>query len=402
MCSSNRPTILLREAVLALSRIDPSELTVDTVQDLLTTLLPLCGRLDGIATRLVGELEHASGGQVADRDGHLGPVSAVVRELSGTSAADAGRRVAVATALRQLPLVSEAVVDGRLGPQQAAHLSRLVGHIPADDLAFSEAGVLDTAAGLDPVATARLVRHWLASSCEPVLDAEDRCASSRRRLHLRHEPDGTVRGSFLLAAGDAEPVLTVLEALARRQGDADVRSAPQRRADALVDICDTALRTGDLPTSGGQPCQVSIVVPVDWYAQHGTPRFPSLTCATAGFTGPLVRHRVETALCDSRKARVVLDHRGEVASLESLNGEITRTQRRAVAARDSTCTARGCTRPAAFCDVHHLVHREHGGATTLDNLASLCRRHHVQWHQGRLARHDLRLPRDGCPPPADT
>lgn len=382
----------LVDGVSRLAGLDPAELSVDAVQDLLTVLLPVAGRLAGVTGRLIGELEHASGGLVADTSGHLGPVSALVRELSRTSAADAGHQVAVATALRELPLVGQAVADGQLGPQQAAHLSRLVGHVHADELAMSEAGVVGTVAGLDPVATARLVRHWLASSCEPVLDAEDRCATSRRRLHLRHEADGSLRGSFLLPAGDAEPVLTVIEALARRQGDSDLRTAAHRRADALVDVCDQALRTGDLPDRGGQPCQVSIVISAEWYAQHGTSRFPSTTCATAAFTGPLTRDRVEAAVCDARKARVLLDWRGQVASLESFSGDITRSQRKAVAARDITCTARDCTRPAAFCDVHHLVHREDGGETTVHNLVCLCRRHHVLWHQRLLTFEDLRLP----------
>jgi hypothetical protein len=63
-----------------------------------------------------------------------------------------------------------------------------------------------------------------------------------------------------------------------------------------------------------------------------------------------------------------------------------------VSTRDRHCVAKGCTRPPAFCDVHHLEHRVHGGATSVENLALLCRRHHVLWHRGALGRHDLHLP----------
>jgi hypothetical protein len=40
----------------------------------------------------------------------------------------------------------------------------------------------------------------------------------------------------------------------------DERSAGQRRADALVEVCRLVLRTGELPESGGEPPQVSVVV----------------------------------------------------------------------------------------------------------------------------------------------
>ncbi|MGI8536796.1 MAG: HNH endonuclease signature motif containing protein [Mycobacteriales bacterium] len=71
---------------------------------------------------------------------------------------------------------------------------------------------------------------------------------------------------------------------------------------------------------------------------------------------------------------------------------MTTTQRRALAARDHGCAARGCTRPPAFCDAHHLHHLADGGATTVANMTLLCRRHHTLWHQGRLQLSDLHVP----------
>jgi hypothetical protein len=56
--------------------------------------------------------------------------------------------------------------------------------------------------------------------------------------------------------------------------------------------------------------------------------------------------------------------------------------RRALHARDSACCFPGCT--ARRCDAHHLVHWAEGGATRLDNLVLLCRRHHRAVHEGRF------------------
>ena len=36
----------------------------------------------------------------------------------------------------------------------------------------------------------------------------------------------------------------------------------------------------------------------------------------------------------------------------------------------------GCDKPPAGCQVHHITHRAHGGATALTNLVLLCSYHH--------------------------
>ncbi|GAA1722337.1 hypothetical protein GCM10009809_17490 [Isoptericola hypogeus] len=52
-------------------------------------------------------------------------------------------------------------------------------------------------------------------------------------------------------------------------------------------------------------------------------------------------------------------------------------------ARDTTCRFPGCTRKAAACDVDHITAWADGGRTSADNLAHLCRAHHVIKHQTR-------------------
>jgi hypothetical protein len=104
-------------------------------------------------------------------------------------------------------------------------------------------------------------------------------------------------------------------------------------------------------------------------------------------------------LCEARTQRVVLDDQGQVVSLVSGTDEITAAQRRAVAARDRCCTAKGCSKPPAFCDLHHLRAGAAGGCTTLDNLVLLCRRHHVRWHRQQLTLTDLRVPWKRLPQP---
>ena len=50
--------------------------------------------------------------------------------------------------------------------------------------------------------------------------------------------------------------------------------------------------------------------------------------------------------------------------------------RRAVTARDKHCAWPRCRRRVAWCDVHHLVHKEDGGDTSAENCVLLCQFHH--------------------------
>ena len=44
--------------------------------------------------------------------------------------------------------------------------------------------------------------------------------------------------------------------------------------------------------------------------------------------------------------------------------------------RNARCTAPGCGRPAARCDLDHTTAWDHGGITCECDLAPLCRHHH--------------------------
>lgn len=50
--------------------------------------------------------------------------------------------------------------------------------------------------------------------------------------------------------------------------------------------------------------------------------------------------------------------------------------RRAVQLRDRKCAWPKCGRPAVYCDVHHLRHKEDGGETSVENCALVCQFHH--------------------------
>ena len=58
----------------------------------------------------------------------------------------------------------------------------------------------------------------------------------------------------------------------------------------------------------------------------------------------------------------------------------TRQQRRYLRNRDQVCRWPGCAASAHRADLDHTVDHAFGGETRLDNLAHLCRSHHVTKH----------------------
>ena len=398
-------------------------LTTEQLQSELATVTPQVGRLLGWLSAAAGQLDHRTGGTLTDDTGQARKVSGWLADVQHTTPSHTGTQLRTARLLRDLPLVTAALLDGVLTPAQAAVLTRLVGRIEPDALTESQSDLIQVAATMDPVQLGHWVNHQVATHCEPVFDAEQDRAHAQRHLTHRRDADGSLTGRFRLPAEDAETFLTALEPLARRNQVLDGRTAGQRRADALVLLAEQVLRHGELGDAGGLRPQLSYVLPAGWAAaqqarstctacgprcaDHQPLTFGDTVraamagqggiraeqaCATAAWTGPQTRARIETLLCDARITRVLLSPLGQVTGSQPLRDSITPAQRRNLAARDLGCVARGCTRPPAMCDAHHLRARADGGPTTMDNLVLLCRRHHVLWHQGKLQLHHLTVP----------
>jgi len=268
----------LAAAVDAVAAVDVSGLSVEQLQQLTQTVHLHSGRLTGIENRALAELSQRTGGHVPDQPGSgtYSPVHAWWRDAARTSGPAAGAQVRTAQALRELPLIAAAVITGRLTPEAGRLLARLVGPIDPQTLRDCQPELLQVITGLPPDAVARQVAHWLATFCEPALDADDEQASRRRRLHLHDQHNGSHRGTFQLPDGDAEILRTVLEALSRSTGEHDDRSAAQRRADTLIEVFDLARRHAELPDTGGAKAHLAYVITADWLTRHHpTPLTPN-------------------------------------------------------------------------------------------------------------------------------
>jgi hypothetical protein len=79
----------------------------------------------------------------------------------------------------------------------------------------------------------------------------------------------------------------------------------------------------------------------------------------------------------------LIDDNGELAAEGRLRYRPTAAQTAFIRARDGTCRAPGCRKPAMACHIDHNLDWAHGGPTLITNLCNLCAAHHGSKHKGR-------------------
>lgn len=170
----------------------------------------------------------------------------------------------------------------------------------------------------------------------------------------------------------AETVTHAINTFMATPNEADDSTPAQRRAAALVRICELAMKFGT-DAEGAKP-SVSFVI------RHNEPGHavePSIGMF-AGIIDPRDRFRL---LCDCNLSRIVIGPKGETLDVGRATPTWPTAIRKGIVVRDHGCQWPGCDVPAPWCDAHHFVHWEHGGTTSITNGFLLCRRHHTFHHR---------------------
>ncbi len=198
-------------------------------------------------------------------------------------------------------------------------------------------------------------------------------------------PPEVVDGITLAAVGDAtvvrgelhgtaaETLRHTLDVFSRPPSEHDSSTPSQRRAEALVRICEIALRCGT-EAEGAKP-SVSYVI------RRPDAGRPGL--AEGLFGAVLDPGERERVLCDCSISRVVLGAKSEPIDVGRSSPTWPVAIRKAIIARDRCCQWPGCEMPARWSDVHHVQSWEAGGETSVANGMLLCRRHHTFLHAHR-------------------
>jgi hypothetical protein len=348
----------------------------------LLELRELQQRLDAEMIRCVAGWDGAAAWA---EDSALGPRSWLASTARMTRRA-ADRLLKSARLVREHDATARALATGEVAPAQVEALA-VAAHQRADVYAEHEATLLDAARTVEVQDFPTFTRRWreLADDERSARDAA--FAFDRRGVTI----SPTVGGSFIRGFVDPEASAILSNALDAIQppdpvhGGALPRSRAQRYADGLVLMAERS-QGGTLPES--RPLTgTDVVVGHAVLGRHPLVELEELRCEIEGF-GPIPRVTAERLTCDCALSRVVMRGRSEVLDYGRRTRMVPKRLRRLVRLRDEHCQFPGCREPARWCDVHHLRHWLDGGETELENLALLCRRHHVACHEGgwKLAR----------------
>src|SRR4051794_4487017 len=345
-------------------------------------------KLDAELARTVRAAETA---QAFQTDGMATPQS-WLRGHCRLSSAAASRLVRNGRALEQLPAVAAAHAAGAVSAEQVAVIGRLTRPRYVQLLA-AQGGRLAGEESIDAVLAgfaatrtheelSRLV-HALTERLDQ--DGPEPDPTTPRSLTLATHPDGRVTGRFDLDPVGGEKVRAAIESILRANRPAgDERSQFQRQADALVQLCDTALATGALPMLRRVKPHVGVVVGLQDLLDSAT----GLAAAEMGFGAVVSAARARWVACDADLTRIVLDPDGVPLDVGRTVRLVTPAIRRAVEVRDKACVFAGCQAPTWWCEVHHILEWMYGGQTSLAHSGLLCERHHTQVPPGFRAQRD--------------
>ncbi|MEV4212899.1 HNH endonuclease signature motif containing protein [Micromonospora sp. NPDC049662] len=329
-----------------------------------------------------------------------------LRERLRVDIAAARRLVALAASVDVAPPgVRQALTDGTVSVEQArviADTAATVSAVAGAEVADKAVGVLVEWAGqFDPTLLRRMgtrildhVAPGLADAADAAaLAAEDARAARDRHVTVSEQTGGRLRLSGILDAEAAALLRAAIDPLSAPAGPDDNRCAGQRRHDALADVCRLALRTGELPETGGDPAQLVVTTSFDGLTRQ-------LGAGTLDVGLRLTPDTVRRLACDAAILPAVLGGGGQVLDVGRQRRLVTGPLRRALVLRDGGCAFPSCDRPPRWCAAHHIRHWADGGPTSLDNAVLLCGHHHRHAHQTDWV---VRLGDDGHPefvPPA--
>ena len=191
---------------------------------------------------------------------------------------------------------------------------------------------------------------------------ESRRRHAARGLWSRYdERAGLWHGGFDLPDVEGAALMAVLEARAEQMRPPKGEAwAPLRHrlVDALVETV-----TGTGPERPPINAHLLINVPVTGPAEvHGV---------------PIAHERLEQLVANASIEASFVDEHGTVVGMARARTLLSSRVVRAVKTHDAQCRWPGCTTTNGL-EVHHLVPRSWGGTDDLNNLASVCPRHHRQ------------------------
>ena len=343
-------------------------------------------RLEAEFLRRLHRFHNERGGQ---DDGGLSTVS-WLRHRCGMTAKAAAYRKHLARTLGEMPATLDSARAGRSSLGNMAMIAHLAGDVGVEQVAPMEPILVQAAETLDPARMRTLTQAARLRLDPDGVLAGDNHAHERRWFDCEQSYGGDWFVQGLLDNEAGALLKAAIDAASHGLTPGETRSASQRRADALVEMAAAHLRSGDHRDVHGQRPHLTLTVSAD--ALRGD---ADAAPAVLNGVGPIHPATARRIACDAVRTVVT------VAPLEASTAPAwaavdapvvplavaprTRTipapLRTALCLRDKGCRFPGCDKPPAWTDGHHVIHWADDGPTELDNLVSLCRRHHRKVHE---------------------
>ena len=300
-------------------------------------------------------------------------ITSYLMEVGRMSGGRAKRFATRVKARDSAPAAYRAWSEGRISSDQASQLFQAAETVP-DVYREAEEKLVEIVEPLSVRETSRALEYWRQAVDGPgELDLESQMV--RRGLSLSAITNGMRRvdGWLTQLAGDA--LEAALSAHLPPPAANDPRTMRQRRHDALEEMANCHLTHENDAQVGGERPQIQLLT--DLAGLHGVAGGTHETVDTGSIVDV---EMVRLTACDSSVCRIVFGPDSEVLDVGRKTRVWTVAQRRAIVARDRTCTWNGCERPGRWADIHHVEHWADGGETTVENGVLLCRFHHVLTH----------------------
>jgi hypothetical protein len=376
-------------------------------------------------------------GQLAERMTVSSPLSARDHDIQLRSfAAEIGALLRVSdrtvqsrigrarTVVEDYPVAYRAWGEGRIGPGHLHVITDLGAPLPVGTRAEFEAAAVEVCEGMTP-GRARQALRVAADTAHPVSMA-DRHREARKARGVRAVPigDGMSEVIAVVPSVIADGAVDRLTRMARTLVDhraaakAELKELRSRFCDAFGEPigeidADTVERIEELAAvvDDDRTLDQMRADVIGTLLLTGVPGYdPTSTDDAPGVLGG-IRGKVQVVVAattllglDDHAADLVGHAPVDPATARGLAGQLTCGFERVIThpvtgavlavdtyqrntaldrylrARDRTCRFFGCTTPALRCDVDHTTAHAHGGHTSHDNCAHLCRRHHTLKH----------------------
>lgn len=308
-------------------------------------------------------------------------------------------------------VLADAVFDGRVASDKAREIAKALDALAEEGIAGPVLASAERRLVADaphfPASQVRMLARKVLEAVAPEigeadeakrLEAEERRA--RRRLFVQFRAraggiDGVSEIRIRTTDEIAHRLRTHLESLTAPRhvnavGGAMTTETRRPYTQRLGEAFNTLIETLDpnrLPLHGGNATTVMVTIPLaELMKDLGA---ASVTGSSEGELR-ISAAQARRLACNANIIPAVLGGKSEILDLGRAKRLFTPAQRKAMALRDTTCRADGCSMPAAWCEAHHFASPwSQGGQTNLKHGKLLCPWHHHKAHDNRYLVEEL-------------